>query len=72
VQIIVPDPSPERLQAIAAQCGAPLTVERGLDAAIAAADYADVIAQIDALPAGTIPPACAADLRAVAAAMQGQ
>lgn len=72
VAFVVPDPSPERLQAIADLCGAPLTVDCQLDTAIAAADMSSLIAQVESLPTGTIPPACAADLIAVAEAIQSQ
>ncbi len=63
VQIIVPDPSIERLNAIAAACDAPVSLST---------DMADYIAQIEALPADGIPPACAADLLAVARALEGE
>ncbi len=72
MQIITPFASPERLQAIAEQCGAPLTVNRQLDSAIDAADMTSLIAQVESLPTETIPPACAADLIAVAEAIQAQ
>lgn len=62
VQIIVPDPSIERLNAIAAACGAPVAPTT---------DMTDYIAQVEALPADSIPPACAADLLAVARALEG-
>jgi hypothetical protein len=54
VAFVVPDPSPERLQAIADLCGAPVTVDRRLDASIAANDMPGFIAQVEALPEGTI------------------
>jgi WD40 repeat protein len=56
VQIIVPDASPERLQAIAEACGVTLPTE----------SRADLTAQLDRLE---IPPVCRADLLAVAAAL---
>ncbi|MBW4437795.1 MAG: WD40 repeat domain-containing protein [Pleurocapsa minor GSE-CHR-MK-17-07R] len=60
--IIVPDPSIERLNAIAAACDAPVSPST---------DMADFMAQVEALPADSIPPACAADLLAVARALEG-
>ncbi|MBW4437803.1 MAG: hypothetical protein KME04_11750 [Pleurocapsa minor GSE-CHR-MK-17-07R] len=59
---IVPHPSIERLNAIAAACDAPVAPTT---------DMADFIAQVEALPADSIPPACAADLLAVARALEG-
>ena len=70
LQIIVPDPSLDRLQAIYAQCAAPLTTERGLETALAQADISAFVAQLNALPTGTLPPACVADLIAVAEALK--
>jgi WD40 repeat protein len=72
VQIVVPAPSLERLQAIAEACNAPAAVEQVLTADIQAEDLNAFVAQVEALPEGTIPPACAADLIAVAEALQSQ
>jgi|GEM_PF-1341925 WD40 repeat protein len=72
VQIVVPDPSPERLQAIAESCNAPLPVEQAAASADTAAELVAFETAVEALPAEIIPPACAADLLAVAEAMQGQ
>jgi len=80
VQIIVPDPSLERLEAIAAACDAPLSLMQPLaaqtsalsDEAVPPAALDTFVAQLDALPADTIPPGCAADLRAVAQAIEVQ
>jgi WD40 repeat protein len=72
VQIVVPAPSPERLQAIAAACGAAPAVEQALSADITAADYAGVITQVEALPADALPLGCAADLLAMAQALATQ
>jgi WD40 repeat protein len=68
--ILVPDPSIERLNAIAAACDAPVSLTQSLTDT--APVMADVIAQVEALPADSIPPACAADLLAVARALEGQ
>jgi hypothetical protein len=69
VQIVVPAPSLERLQAIADACNAPSTVEQ----ALATSDQlTDFVAEVEALPENTIPLACAADLIAVAEALQSQ
>jgi hypothetical protein len=67
---IVPDPSIERLNAIAAACDTPVSLTQSLTDAVPV--MADVIAQIEALPADSIPPACAADLLAVARALEGE
>ncbi len=72
VQIVVPAPSLERLQTIADACNAPIAIEQSLTASIQADQLADVVAQVEALPENTIPPACAADLIAVAEALQSQ
>jgi WD40 repeat protein len=70
VQILVPDPSPERLQAIAEACDAPLPVMQAAANAETQAEITTFEAAVEALPEGAIPPACAADLLAVAQAMQ--
>lgn len=73
VQIIVPDASPQRLQVIAAACDAPPQV---VEAITAVADtqapntLSALIEMVEALPEGIIPPGCAADLLAVAEAIQ--
>jgi WD40 repeat protein len=72
IQIVVPDPSPERLQAIAESCNAPLLVEQAAASADTAAELATFETALEAMPADSIPPACAADLLAIAEAMQGQ
>jgi len=70
IAIVVPFASLDRLQAIYAQCAAPLTTERGLETALAQADISAFVAQLNALPTGTLPPACVADLIAVAEALK--
>jgi WD40 repeat protein len=72
VQIVVPAPSLERLQAIADACNAPTAVEQTLTASIQADQLTDFVAQVEALSEDTIPPACAADLIAVAEALQSR
>lgn len=69
IKIVVPDPTLERLQSIAALCDAPLTVTDAIPQVEQTAALTDFVAQVTALPEGTIPPACAADLIAVAGAM---
>ncbi len=64
IQIVVPDPSLERLQSIGDLCDAPLTIPMQAD------QLSEFITQIEALPADSIPPACAADLIAVAEAIR--
>jgi WD40 repeat protein len=65
LQIVVPDPSLGRLHSIAALCAAPLP----LPDAAQVDQLREFVAQVEALPAGSIPPACAADLIAVARAI---
>jgi WD40 repeat protein len=72
VQIVVPAPSRERLQAIAEACNAPTAVEQALAADIQADNLTAFVAQVESLPENTIPAACAADLIAVAEALQNQ
>jgi WD40 repeat protein len=72
VQIVVPDPSPERLQAIAEACDAPLRMIQAASNATSQADIAAFEMAVEALPEGAIPPACAADLLAVAQAIHAQ
>jgi hypothetical protein len=70
VQLIVPAPSLDQLQAISANCDAPIVVEQpGADTQ--ADQLANVIEQVRTLPEGAVPPGCAADLVAVAEALQG-
>jgi len=64
IQIVVPDPSLERLQSIADLCDAPLTIPMQAD------QLSEFITQIESLPIDSIPPACAADLIAVAEAIR--
>jgi WD40 repeat protein len=73
-QILTPAPSLERLSAIAALCARDATTQTRavttLAQPITTLDALPAfVAQLDALPDGAIPPACAADLRAVAAAL---
>ncbi len=68
VQIIVPAPSVERLQAIAEACGAPETVILAVPSSEDVAELQAFIALVEALPEGTIPPACSDDLVAVSEA----
>lgn len=70
--IVVPAPSRERLQAIAEACIPPTAVEQALTASIEADQLTDFVAQVEALPEDAIAPACAADLIAVAEALQNQ
>lgn len=72
VHIVVPAPSLERLQAIADACNAPIAVEQSLTASLQADLLSSFIAQVEALPENAIPPACAADLIAVAEALQSR
>lgn len=68
LSIVTPFASIERLQAIADLCAAPLT----LPDAAQAEQLSAFVAQVEALPADSIPPACAADLIAIAQALQAE
>jgi WD40 repeat protein len=70
--IAVPLASLERLQAIANACDAPAEIRQTLSASPPADQLTGFVGQVEALPEGTIPPACAADLLAVAEALQNQ
>lgn len=72
VQVIVPDPSPARLASIAAACNAPQSVTRALPSQSTDAAVARFETALAALPGDAIPPACEADLRAVAEALAAQ
>lgn len=69
LQMVVPAPSTERLDAITATCDLPTQTETILDQQ-AATDLTAFIAQVAALPDTQIAPGCRADLLAVAAALQ--
>jgi WD40 repeat protein len=74
VQILTPAPSLERLSAIAALCARDATTQTRAVTTLAQPvttldALPEFVAQLDALPEGAIPPACAADLRAVATAL---
>ncbi len=69
IQIVVPDPSLEHLQAIAEACNAPATIEQSLTASIETDRLTEFVAQVESLSADAIPPACRADLLAVAEAL---
>jgi len=70
--IVVPVSSLERLQAIASACNAPSAIRESLTTGIQADQLTTFVAQLEALPEGTIPPACADDLIAVAQTLQSQ
>jgi WD40 repeat protein len=72
IQIVVPAPSLERLQGIARSCGLPKSTAQSLTTSITPNRLNTFMDAVRALPAGTIPPACAADLLAVAEALQKQ
>lgn len=68
ILILVPAPSTEKLQSIAEQCGA----APELTAQIAANQLDTFTAQVEQLTDAQIPPGCAADLLAVAEALQAE
>lgn len=72
VQIVIPAPSLDRLRAIADSCTLPKTAAQSLPTQATADSLENFMTVIQALPAGAIPPACAADLVAVAQALQAQ
>lgn len=72
VQIIVPAPSLERLNTIMQQCGLENTVLETLQSDITHDQLADFIQKVEQLKSDNILPACAADLIAVAEALQAE
>lgn len=70
--IDTPCASPARLASIAPACNAPQSVTRALPAQANDAAVARFETALDVLPTGKIPPACEADLRAVAEALAAQ
>ncbi|MDX2140948.1 MAG: hypothetical protein SF123_22885 [Chloroflexota bacterium] len=72
VSLVVPAPSPERLQAITDACGLAPAADQALTAEISTQDYAGFTTQLEALPETALPPGCRADLLAVAAALAAE
>jgi len=72
VQIVVPAPSLELLDTIAKQCGTAPDVEQSLTTSIAANQLDILTSTVESLTAEQIPPACAADLIAVAQALEAR
>ncbi len=70
LKVIVPTPLLGRLQSIAAACHAPTTITQLLVSPGVTQQLPTFITRINALPVGTIPPACNADLVAIAQALQ--
>lgn len=72
LDIVIPIPSPERLQTIAHTCNAPEAVLQTLPISNTVLQLSTFADRVNTLPQGTIPPACAADLLAVANALQSK
>lgn len=72
VQIIVPAPSPEKLQAITQACGVQPGVQQSLTTQITTNRLQDFTTQVSALTDAQIPPGCKADLLAVANALMAK
>ncbi len=72
VQVIVPEPSFERLAAIQKACAQQNDSAASIAIPRVEADLNNYIAQIETAPAAQIPPGCAADLVAVARTIQSQ
>jgi len=72
IQLIVPEPSLERLEAIQSACTPPSGGAISLEVPQTEANLDSYIAQVEAAPSKQLPPGCAADLLAVAEAMQSQ
>ena len=70
VQIVVPVPSLELLDTIAKECNTSPEVEQSLTASIASNQLQALTSTVESLTAEQIPSACAADLIAVAQALQ--
>jgi WD40 repeat protein len=71
VQIVVPFPSLDQLQVITKRCVS-ADVQQTLTSRIDRAKLPDFITEVNKLPTEQVPPACAADLIAVAEALQKQ
>ncbi|MBA3920354.1 MAG: hypothetical protein H0X31_01070 [Nostocaceae cyanobacterium] len=69
VQVIVPDPSLARLQAITQNCGIQLSVQQSLTSQINTNKLQDFVTEVSALTDDQIPLGCKADLLAVADAL---
>ncbi|MCA0457852.1 MAG: WD40 repeat domain-containing protein [Chloroflexi bacterium] len=69
VQIVVPAPSPEKLESITQACGVQPIVEQSLTAQIDTNNLQAFTTQVSALTDTEIPPGCKADLLAVANAL---
>lgn len=69
VAVVVPVTSLERLQSIARLCDAPTIVEQAIPLNAQVETVSNFTRVLRELPEGTIPPACAADLIAVAEAL---
>jgi WD40 repeat protein len=72
IQMAVPAPSLEKLQAITERCKAPAAVQQALTAQVQAKQLPAFIQQVEALTDAQIPPGCKADLLAVAQALQAK
>lgn len=72
VKIVVPAPSLEQLQSIATACNAPIAVEKSLPTSNTKEQLSSFVMSVESLPANAIPPGCAADLTAVAEALQAE
>jgi WD40 repeat protein len=72
LELFVPTPSIHDVEYIIEACDVPSDVEQSLTTDLQANDLNAFIAEVEALPEGTSPPACAADLIAVAEALQRQ
>jgi hypothetical protein len=76
-KIVVPAPSFEKLNTLARRCvqdgnATQSAVAQLAEAAVTESSLEAFIAQVKTLPVDAIPPACAADLLAIAAALQGK
>jgi WD40 repeat protein len=72
LQIIVPFPSLDELQALSKRCTTQSDVQQRLTSRIDPTKLPDFISEVKKLPKEQMPPACAADLIAVAEALQRQ
>jgi WD40 repeat protein len=73
IQIFTPAATPERFAEIAASCDAPATLTRAANSVQTEDTQArTLLTQLDALPADTLSPSCAADLRLMAEALASE
>jgi hypothetical protein len=70
MQIVVPSPDVNELQAITKRCVTQPSMQQGLLSRVSTLDLNEFVSQIKQIPQAQMPAACATDLVAVAEALQ--